>query len=90
MKKLNFVVLACLLGTQLHAHAGHGKRHAVIEVMQASGCRMDPALTQATLDALAIYADAAVTMIGNLIAEGIVAFASDDKTLLLLPPECKA
>lgn len=37
-----------------------------------------------------IEPDAVMTMIGTMIAEGIVAFASDDKTLLLLPPDCKA
>lgn len=83
--------MACVLCvTQANAHAAHGMRHDVIKVMQENGCKMSPDLTQATLAKMKIEPEDAVTMIGNLIAEGIVVFGSDDKTLLLLPPECKA
>lgn len=83
--------LACVLCvSQAHAHAAHGKRHDVIKVMQENGCKMSPELTHATLAELQIGPNDAVTMIGNLIAEGIIVFDTDDKTLLLLPPECKA
>lgn len=84
------IVLCVLCVTQANAHAAHGKRHDVIEVMQNNGCKISPEVTQATLAKLKIKPDDAVTMIGNLIAEGIIAFDTDDKTLLLLPPECKA
>lgn len=84
------VVIAILGVTQASAHAAHGKRHDVIKVMQDNGCKMSPDGTQAMLAKLKIEQDDAVTMIGNLIAEGIVAFDTDDKTLLLLPPDCKA
>ena len=89
-------VAACLVGilcvtqAHAHAHAAHAQQHDVIKVMQENGCKMSPQLTQATLANLKIETDDAVTMIGNLIAEGIVVFANDDKTLLLLPPEWKA
>ncbi|WP_298857326.1 hypothetical protein [uncultured Sulfitobacter sp.] len=89
MKCLSAVLASFLFVTQAHAHAAHGKRHDVIKVMQENGCKISPELTQATLTKFKIETDDAVTMIGNLIAEGIVVFASDDKTLLLLPPECK-
>lgn len=89
--RIAFAIAITILGAaQASAHAAHGKRHDVVKVMQDNGCRMSPDLTQVMLAKLKIEPDDAVTMIGNLIAEGIVAFDTDDKTLLLLPPECKA
>ena len=89
--KIALAIVTMIVGaSQANAHAAHGKRHDVIEVMQNNGCKMSPDVTQAMLAKLKIEQDDAVTMIGNLIAEGIVTFDTDDKTLLLLPPECKA
>lgn len=90
MMKVFAVCLAGVIcGGQVHAHAAHGKRHDVIKVTQENGCKMSPGVTKVTLATLKIASDDAVTMIGNLSADDIVAFDTDNKTLLLLPTECK-
>lgn len=83
-------LLIVVCATQASADAAHGKRHDVIKAMQENGCKMPAHQTQATMAEFMIEPDVAVTQIGKLIAEGSVVFDTDDKTLLLLPRECKA
>lgn len=83
-------ILAFSVAGQASAHAAHGKRHDLIKAMNENGCALTPDLAKTVLPELKLDTEAAMTMIGNMIAEGIAAFASDDKTLLLLQPECKA
>ena len=90
MKTLLSVIVAGVVATQATAHTAHNKRPKVEAAMQENGCRMTPELADKVLKTLEIGPQTAIKMFGEMIEEGIAAFADDDETLLLLPPACKA
>ncbi|KIN61411.1 hypothetical protein Z945_2403 [Sulfitobacter noctilucae] len=79
-----------MTGGQAAAHAAHGHQHALVEIMQNNDCQMTNAIAGRELPKHKISPDAARMALADMIAEGVVAFADDDKTLMLLPPACKA
>lgn len=71
------------------AVAADEKKAALIETMQQSGCEMTTAQAGIQMPDLGIDRATAIKFSREMMAEGIVAFADDEETLLLLPLACK-
>ncbi|MEO0766679.1 MAG: hypothetical protein AAFS01_12630 [Pseudomonadota bacterium] len=65
-------------------------KDALIAAMQSNGCMMTTAQANVQLPQLGIDRPTAISLSREMMAEGIVAFAADEETLLLLPPACKS
>ncbi|MEN0042038.1 MAG: hypothetical protein AAF764_12005 [Pseudomonadota bacterium] len=65
------------------------QKAALIAAMQANGCMMTTAQANAQMPKLGIDRATAIRLSRQMMAEGIATFASDEETLLLLPPACK-
>ncbi|WP_299687201.1 hypothetical protein [uncultured Tateyamaria sp.] len=70
-------------------HADDAKA-ALIEAMQKNGCMMTTAQANKQMPELGIDRPTAIRLSREMMAEGIATFASDEETLLLLPPACKS
>ena len=66
------------------------QKDALIQAMQSNGCMMTTAQANVQLPQLGIDRPTAISLSREMMAEGIVAFAADEETLLLLPPACKS
>ena len=86
MKRLTVALLVTGLGTPALAET---KKEALIEAMQANGCMMTTAQANVQMPQLGIDGPTAIRLSREMMAEGIAGFASDEETLLLLPPACK-
>ncbi|MFL4470832.1 hypothetical protein ACERZ8_13415 [Tateyamaria armeniaca] len=75
------------LGTPSYADT---QKDALIAAMQANGCMMTTAQANVQMPQLGIDRPTAIRLSREMMAEGIAAFASDEETLLLLPPACKS
>ncbi|MEM6760523.1 MAG: hypothetical protein AAF601_13690 [Pseudomonadota bacterium] len=78
--------LALSFGGAAHADP---QKDALIKAMQQNGCMMTTAQANVQMPALGIDRPTAIRLSREMMAEGIVTFASDQETLLLLPPACK-
>ena len=85
MKRLTVALLLGGLGTTAFADT---QKEALIKAMQANGCMMTTAQATVQMPQLGIDRPTAVRLSREMIAEGIAGFASDEETLLLLPPAC--
>jgi len=72
------------------AASAEGQKAKLIEAMQANGCMMTTAQASLQMPQLGIDRTDAIRLSHEMLAEGVVAFASDEETLLLLPPACKS
>ena len=66
------------------------QKDALIQAMQSNGCMMTTAQANEQMPQLGIDRPTAIRLSREMMAEGIAAFASDEETLLLLPPACKS
>ena len=85
MKQLTVALLLTGLGTTAFADT---QKEALIKAMQANGCMMTTAQANVQMPQLGIDRPTAVRLSREMMAEGIAGFASDEETLLLLPPAC--
>ena len=65
------------------------KKAALIEAMNENGCMMTTAQGNIQMPELGISRPEAIKLSREMMAEGIAKFATDEETLLLLPPACK-
>ncbi|MGR3503769.1 hypothetical protein [Pseudaestuariivita sp.] len=64
------------------------QKAALIAAMNASDCTLTTAEASQVLPRLGITRPAAIALSRQMMTEGIATFASDEETLVLLPPAC--
>ncbi|QUJ75052.1 hypothetical protein KDD17_08325 [Sulfitobacter albidus] len=79
-------IVCVLVATAAGADAD--KKAALIDAMNAEGCKMTTSRANEVMPELGIDRATAIRLSREMMAEGIATFAEDEETLLLLPPAC--
>ncbi len=82
------LALACALVMLASTAMADDQKSALIKAMNANGCMMTTAQANVQMPQLGIDRPTAIRLSREMMAEGIATFASDEETLLLLPPAC--
>lgn len=82
------VLTLALIATPVFAEDLSAKKAALIEQMNANGCMMTTPQGNEQMPKMGITRPQAIAISRQMMAEGIATFASDQETLLLLPPAC--
>ncbi|WP_134643153.1 hypothetical protein [Pseudaestuariivita atlantica] len=84
----SLVTLAALGAATAASPQTAAQKDALIAAMNDSDCTLTTAEANVVMPKLGISRPAAIALSRQMMAEGIAAFASDEETLVLLPPAC--
>lgn len=86
---MRFALIGVLVCAGSGAVAFDAQKSELIEAMQANGCKMTSAQASVQMPKMGLDRAQSIKLSREMMAEGIVTFADDEETLLLLPPACK-
>ena len=84
-----FLAVICVAGGAEAQSSLEDKKAALIEEMNRYDCQMTTPQADISMPQLGITRSEAIALGALMRGEGIAKFASDEETLLLLPPACK-